>query len=107
MKDPLFWTNLSYRACGWLRGAEDRSLRRYWVDDFLPESSTDTKLGVDVTGAAWVGEGPRVQHTYRFIVSIPQKMLFHRSRNFSIEQFMLDDVQKTIQIEVAAENQAA
>jgi hypothetical protein len=90
MKDALFWTKLAYSACGWLRDSEDASLRRFWIDDFLPESATDTKRGVDVEGTAWVGDGPRGdQHPYRFIVSVPQKMLHRRPDSFSIELFCL------------------
>jgi hypothetical protein len=75
IKDALFWTKFAYSVCGWLGEAEDVLLRRFWIDDFLPESATDTKRGVDVEGKAWVGDGPRDQQAYRFIVSIPQKML--------------------------------
>jgi hypothetical protein len=100
MKDPLFWTRFAYTACGWLRGADDESLRRFWIDDFMAESATDTKRGVDVEGTAWVGDGPRVQHPYRFIVSIPQKMLHRRRDSFSIERFVLDQAQQTLQMEI-------
>jgi hypothetical protein len=57
MKDPLFWTRLAYTACGLLQESDDKSLRGFWIDDFLPESATDTKRGVNVAGTAWVGNG--------------------------------------------------
>jgi hypothetical protein len=103
MKDALFWTKLAYSACGWLRDSEDASLRRFWIDDFLPESATDTKRGVDVEGTAWVGDGPRDQYPYSFIVSVPQKMLHRRSDSFLIERFVLDEVQHTLQMEISNE----
>jgi hypothetical protein len=107
MNDPLFWTRLAYGACGWLQEAEDESLRRFWIDDFLPESATDTKRGVDIEGTAWVGDGPRVQHPYRFIVSVPQKMLHRRGQNFSIEEFVLDEAKQTLQLQIVSEKQVA
>jgi hypothetical protein len=107
MKDATFWTRLAFTACGWLREADDESLRRLWVDDFIPESATDTKQGVDVQGTAWVGDGPRVQHPYRFIVSVPQKMLHHRRDSFSIDRFILDEAHLTLQIEIADEKHVA
>jgi hypothetical protein len=101
MKDPIFWTRLAYTACGWLREADDKSLRRLWIDDFIPESATDTKNGVDIEGTAWVGDGPRVQHPYRFTVSIPQKMLHRRRDSFSIDRLILDETQQTLRVEIA------
>lgn len=101
MKDPVFWTSLAYTACGWLREADDKSLRRLWIDDFIPESATDTKSGVDIEGTAWVGDGPRVQHPYRFIISVPQKMLHRRRDSFSIERLTLDETQRTLRVELA------
>jgi hypothetical protein len=106
MKDALFWTQLAYMACGWLRNSEDASLRRFWIDDFLPESATDTKHGVDVQGTAWVGDGSRDQYPYRFIVSVPQKMLHRRPDSFSIERFVLDEAQHTLQMQIASEQAA-
>jgi len=73
----------------------------------MPESATDTKRGLDVGGTAWVGDGPRLQHPYRFIVSIPQKMLHRRRDSFSIERLVLDEAQQTLQMEIANEKQVA
>jgi hypothetical protein len=105
MSDSLFWWRLAIGAGGWLEGSGDSSLRRFWIDDFLPESATDTKLGVDIEGTAWVGEGSRVQHPYRFVVSIPQKMLHRRERGFSIEHLVLDEAQRILQIQIVSERQ--
>ena len=107
MKDALFWTKLAYSACGLLRDSDDVSLRRYWVDDFLPESVTDTKRGVDIEGTAWVGDGPRDQQPYRFIVSVPQRMLHRRRDSFSIERFYFDEEHHTLQVEIGHENPVA
>jgi hypothetical protein len=101
MKEPLFWTRLAYTTCGVLRESADKSLRRFWVDDFLPENATDTKHGVDVEGTAWVGDGSRAMHPYRFVVSVPQRMLHRRQDSFSIECFALDEEQHTLRMEIA------
>jgi hypothetical protein len=104
MKDPLFWTRLAFAACGLLRESDDKSLRGFWIDDFTPESVTDTQQGLDVEGTAWVGDGRRAMHPYRFIVSIPQKMLHRRRDSFSIGRFDLDEEQHSLQVEVGHEN---
>lgn len=100
IRDALFWTKLAYSACGWLRASEHMSLRRFWIDDLLPESVTNTKLGLDVEGTAWVGDGPKDMSPYRFIVSVPQKMLHRSPESFTIESLVLDEVQHTLQMEI-------
>lgn len=105
--DADFWLRLEYDASHRLGRSDDRTLRPFWIDGFLPESATDTKRGVDVTGIAWVGKGSRNQHPYRFIVSVPQAMLVRRRRSFFIEDLLLDATQQTLRIQVAIEKQAS
>ena len=107
MKDPLFWTRLAFTFCGLLRESADTSRRGLWIDDFLPESATDTKQGVDVEGTAWVGNGSLAMHPYRFVVSVPQKILSRRREGFSIERFDLDEERHTLQVEIGYENPVA
>lgn len=107
MKDPLFWTRLAFTGCGLLRASADKSLRGLWIDDFLPESATDTKQGVDVEGTAWVGDGPRAMHPYRFVVSVPQRMLSRRRDGFSIERFDLNQERHTLQVGIGPKNPVA
>jgi hypothetical protein len=107
ISDSLFWTRLAFSACGRLQSSDDPSLRRFWIDDFLPEIFTDTKLGVDVEGTAWVGEDSRVQHSYRFIVSIPQKMLHSWEQGFSINYLVINEARRTLQIQIIGERQVA
>ena len=104
MRNPLFWTRLAYTSCGLLRESANKSLRRLWIDDFLPESATDTKHGVDFDGIAWVGDGSGAMHGYRFVVSVPQRMLHRRQDEFSIERFDLDEERQTLQLEIRHEN---
>jgi len=106
MDDEEFWTRLEFDASRWLGRSEDKTLRRFWIDGFLPESATNTKRGADVKGMAWVGIGGREQFQYRFVVSVPQKML-HRREAFSIGQLSIDEAQQTLQIEVTNEKPVA
>lgn len=107
MSDQEFWTRLEYDASHWLESSDDKALRRFWIDGFLPDSITDTKRGVDVEGTAWVGIGGRDQWPCRFVVSVPQKMLHHRRQTFCIERLSLDETEQTLQIEVVSEKQVA
>jgi len=107
MNDSLFWTRLAFIACGWLRGADEPSFRRFWIDDFSPEKAANTKRGVDIEGTAWIGDGPRVQHPYCFVASIPQKMLYHRGQDFFIEQLVLDELKQTLQVRISHGKQVA
>ena len=100
LKDPLFWTRLAYASSGLLRESPDKSQRRFWVDDFMPESATDTKQGVNIEGMAWVVEGSQTMLPYRFLVSIPQRMLGYRRDNFLIERFELNEEHHTLRVEI-------
>ena len=106
LDDKEFWTRLEFDASHWLEGSDDKELRCFWIDGFLPEMVVNTKRGADVEGTAWVGEGGRMQHSYRFIVSVPQQLLHLRRQTFSIELLILDEAQQTLQIEVARKKQA-
>ena len=107
MDDKEFWLQLEYDASRWLESSEDKTLRRFWIDGFLPDCIKNTKYGVDVEGMAWVGDGPRQQYEYRFVVSVPQKMVHHRREAYSIEKLILNTAQQTLQIEIAYEKPAA
>lgn len=107
MGDQEFWTRLEYDAFHWLQSPDDKTLRRFWIDGFLPESITDTKHGVDVGGTAWVGIGGREQWPYRLVVSVPQKLLHRGRQTFSIGQLSLNEADQTIKIEVVGEKQVA
>jgi hypothetical protein len=99
--DKEFWTRLEYDASRWLEGLEDKTLRGLWIDGFLPDGIKDTKHGIDVEGTAWVGDGPRKQNQYRFVVSIPQRMIHHHRETYTISQLVLSEAQQTLQIEIA------
>ncbi len=103
MRDTGFWVRLAYVSCGFLYRCEDKALRRYWIDDFLPEDITHTKHGAEISGIAWVGDGPRRQEEYRFLAVLPQKLL-HRRGPFPFGQFVLDESRRTLEIELVHGN---
>ena len=102
LNDQEFWSRLEYEASRGLANSADQALTQFWIDGFLPEAISDTKSGADVEGIVWVGEGPRIQHQYRFVVSVPQKMLHRRRKSFSIDRFDLDAEQQVLQIAVVS-----
>jgi len=101
LNDGDFWTRLEFVASRWLETSDDLTLRRFWIDGFLPETAKDTRFGLDVEGMAWVGDGPRTQSQYRFTVALPQSMLHRRTPGFVIEQLSLDEGNQVLQIELA------
>jgi hypothetical protein len=103
LDDREFWTRLEYTASQRLENSDDTGLRRFWIDGFLPDGATNTRFGLDVEGTAWVGIGPRRQDQYRFIASLPQKMLHRKAPGFVIEQLSLDEAQRTLQLTLATE----
>ena len=107
LEDQLLWTSLAFTSCGLLQDSVDNSLRAFWIDDFLAESAIYTQRGVDVHGIAGVGKGSRDMHRYRFVVSIPQKMLDRRLGRSSIQCFHLDERKRTLEVEVAHKNPAS
>lgn len=100
--DKDFWLRLEYETTRWLASSDDRTLRRFWIDGFLPDTITDTKYGVDVEGKAWVVEGQRSDRQYCFVVSVPQEMLYRRRRAFAVGRLLLDEAHQTLQIEVVS-----
>src|SRR5688500_15561847 len=87
MHDALFWTSLAFCACGSLRNSEDKMLRGLWIDDLIPTDIKDTKDGVEVEGTAWIS----AVVPYRFVASVPQRMLHRRRERFSIEHLVIDE----------------
>ena len=107
LDDKDFWTRLEYDASHWLESSDNTTLKRLWIDGFLPEFSTGTKRGADVEGMAWVGIGGREQYQYRFVVSVPQEMLHRSTQTFSIERLSIDEAKQILQIDVASKKQVA
>ena len=106
MDDQEFWTWLEHGASAWLAAADDRTLRHYMVDGFLPDTVRNTKRGVEVDGFAHV-YGPGIKDPFRFTVSVPQKMLQRRREKFAISQLYLDPAQEILRLEVDCESQGA
>jgi len=98
ISDQPFWSRLEYSATAWLATAADRNLRRFWIDGFIPEAMRNTNRGGDVEGTVWVGEGSSTQHQYRFVASVPQKLIHGRMQSFAIESILFDEEQHVLEI---------
>ena len=46
----------------------------------------------------WVDEGSSTQHQYRFVASVPQKLLHGRMKSFAIESILFDEEQHVVEI---------
>jgi hypothetical protein len=103
LDDQEFWTRLEFDSSGWLKNSDDPTLRRFWIDGFIPETATNTKRGLDVTGAVWVGEGSWMQYQYRFLASVPQKLLHGHRHGFEIESLSLDEGGQLLEIVITGQ----
>ncbi|HEY1051669.1 MAG TPA: GNAT family N-acetyltransferase [Prosthecobacter sp.] len=100
MHDTLFWLRLEYHVGAWLN---DNVRQGYWNDGFRPEGIKDTRHGVEVEGITWVCFGSEVLPPFRFVVSIPQKMLRRGRERFVIEDVLFNEAGRDIRIAVACE----
>jgi hypothetical protein len=48
--DKEFWSRLERAASAWLSSSDEKHLRRFWIDGFIPETAKNTQRGVDVEG---------------------------------------------------------
>jgi hypothetical protein len=101
IEDSDFWERLEYAASAWLTGSQEKRLRRFWIDGFIPETAKNTQRGADIEGIIWVGEGPREQHEFRFVASVPQNLL-HRRAHFHIDDIAIDQAQKQVTISLSS-----
>ncbi len=93
---------LEFNLSGWFRACEDRSLRGYWCDGFVPHSATDTRHGVEVHGNAWITDGRKTQREYSFVVSIPQSMLSRRRSDVALTDVDVDVEHERLRFAVQA-----
>lgn len=100
MHDAMFWLRLERSAGAWLH---DKVRQGHWIDGFSPEDIRDTRQGVEVEGTAWVCFGQETQVPFRFVVSVPQRMLHRRRNAFVIEDVLLDEERKMLRVWVARE----
>jgi hypothetical protein len=102
MADKMFWGRLEREVGAWLNRNSQRGI---WFDCLAPEYISDTKQGVDVTGAGVIDYGDGTRMAFRFIVSIPQKMLHRRRQRISIDKLTVDESRQTLEITVTSEKQ--
>jgi hypothetical protein len=102
LNDREFWSRLEYAASHRLEHSHDIELRRFWIDGFIPEIASNTKYGVDIQGVVWVGMGARIQQEYRFVASLPQKLLHRKSPTFDIQEIALDNEEQFVHLVIAS-----
>ncbi len=81
---------LEFVLSGWFRTHAAPSFGGFWCDGFLPHTATNTRLGIDVCGDAWIAEGDRSMRKYAFEVSIPQRMLGRRRSHVALSDVEID-----------------
>ena len=99
-----FWTQLEFDASRQLETSEDKNLRQFWVDGFLPETFTSTRQGMKVEGIVWIGKGGRDQFQYRFSASLPREMT--RGQKFLIGRLVLDQEKQTLKLVIVSPKSA-
>jgi len=100
LEDRDFWARLEYDATRWVAAAPDPALRRFWIDGFIPDAATNTQRGLDVEGVVWIGEGSQ-QRGWRFVASVPQKLLHRYRQIFAIESLSLDAERQCLDVVIA------
>ena len=101
LRDQAFWQRLEYAASRLLSSSNEKALRQFWVDGFLPEALDNTKAGANISGGVWLGEGSRRQKLFRFVASVPQRMLHRRRATFVIEEIAFDEGRGVLHLSLA------
>ena len=101
IEDSNFWSRVEYAASAWLASSAEKQVRRFWIDGFVPESAGNTQRGANIEGMVWLAEGSRQQSEYRFVASIPQKLL-HRRESFAIDDISIDETEKQVALSLSA-----
>jgi hypothetical protein len=65
-----YWEHLEYRVCREFEGMEDRALRFFWCDGFIPQEYLVDDPSPRITGLAWIGSVPR-QEQWAFELVLP------------------------------------
>ncbi len=79
LEDKDFWLRLEYGMT--LQAEKKEKIPRYWIDGFIPESSTNTRKGIEIEGKVWIFEGQKPS-SCRFLAIIPQKLLNKKISEF-------------------------
>jgi hypothetical protein len=77
MTEEDYWLRLEYRVCRELAGMEDNALRFLWCDGFIPEMYFLDDPTPQITGHAWVGNGPRRQEQWKFTLLLHHAVRTH------------------------------
>jgi len=95
MQDKEFWSRLEFVFSGWLEESEDKELRRYWCDGISPSKATNTKLGLDIEGDAWIGTRDSMD-LFQFNAAIPQDLLKPGEKSYKFKDVEIDPDQRLL-----------
>lgn len=97
MRDMKFWSRLEYAASGWLAASTDAIHRKYWIDGFVPEAFNRSNAGAEIQGkVAMVGH--RSYEDFRFVTCMPWRVVIRGRESFEIEQIVIDEEAKLVEI---------
>jgi hypothetical protein len=100
LSDKGFWLRLEFNLSKLLEASEDKSLRQFWCDGFLPDVVNATNQGEKIEGVVWIGNHDRNQRQFRFIVLIAQDLLKDITKSFSIERIHLDEKSQVLELSI-------
>jgi len=59
MTEADYWQHLEYRVCREFAGLENKALRFFWCDGFIPKRYFVDDPLPRITGLAWIGSAPK------------------------------------------------
>jgi len=74
LNEHNYWEHLEHRVCREFEGMEDRTLRFFSCDGFIPQEYLVNDRSPRITGLAWIGSAPR-QEQWAFEVVLPNAVL--------------------------------
>jgi hypothetical protein len=83
MIEDDFWRALEYRICDELKEMDDRRLRALWCDGLVPQQYLLTVDVPQITGYAWMGDGPRKQYKWALVLFLPGPMRSREALDWS------------------------
>lgn len=101
LNDRDFWLRLEFDVSDYLSQSPDNTIRKYWIDGFIPASASNILTGLNVEGEVWIVEGRRSQTKCRFLARIPQSLLHRTIRDFEFEITVFDPSRKYLELEIS------
>lgn len=98
--DDEFWRTLEFKLSRCLSASEDLRKRQYWCDGFIPETSVNTKNGVEVVGKVWMVNDKR-DTMWDFLATFPQSLLYRTITRYQFKVLEFDPNQSRLVLEIS------